>query len=109
MSKKDVRKKAGFVLEGFFSEPQKTASEPAETVEPVNTPEKKETAKKGKKTDTHKPFSFWAVKEEADDWRIWAKAKGMKVDDLGALAIREYIKRHKLTDDQKQIYELMKK
>lgn len=55
-----------------------------------------------------KVFSFRTLAENADDWRLWADAAGMKVDDLGTAALTEYIKRHPLTDDQNQIYELKK-
>ena len=96
--KKDLMKATQNTMDKFFTEAKE---------EPAREPEKPRKA--GKKTDTHKPFSFWAVKAEADEWRLWAKAKGMKVDDLGAEAIREYIRRHKLSDDQQQIYDLMKK
>ena len=53
-----------------------------------------------------KVFSFRAEVSEADSWRVWADASGIKVDELGERAIREYIKRHPLKDDQRQIYEL---
>lgn len=53
-----------------------------------------------------KVFSFRAEADEADSWRVWADASGLKVDELGERAIREYIKRHPLKGDQLQIYEL---
>lgn len=53
-----------------------------------------------------KVFSFRAEASEADSWRVWADASGIKVDELGERAIREYIKRHPLKGDQLQIYEL---
>ncbi len=92
--KKDFSAATENAMDKFFSEAA------------VQAPQRTRT---GRKTDTHKPFSFWALKSEADDWRIWAKARGMKVDDLGTEAMREYISRHELTPDQKQIYEIMKK
>lgn len=53
-----------------------------------------------------KVFSFRAEVDEADSWRVWADASGIKVDELGERALREYIKRHPLKGDQLQIYEL---
>ncbi len=53
-----------------------------------------------------KVFSFRAPADLADSWRVWADAKGLKVDELGEKAISEYIRRHKLTEDQQQIYNL---
>lgn len=53
-----------------------------------------------------KVFSFRAPADLADSWRVWADAKGLKVDELGERAITEYIRRHKLTEDQQQIYNL---
>lgn len=61
-----------------------------------------------KKKPVKKVFSFRTEAENADHWRLWADAAGLKVDDLGTKAITEYIKRHPLTDDQNQIYELKK-
>ena len=53
-----------------------------------------------------KVFSFRAEVDQVDSWRVWADAKGIKVDELGTLALTEYIKKHSLTADQKKIYEL---
>lgn len=78
-------------VDKFFSDP-----------EPVQTG-------KTKKTDTHKTFSFWAPKEDADSWRTYAKARGVTMDDMGTEAFTEYMKNHPLTDEQKQLYELLKK
>lgn len=100
MKKKDLKKASQDTMDKFFSGAQ---------TDIVSEKKVKTVTKRGKKTETHKPFSFWAEKSEADDWRIWAKAKGMKVDDLGSQAIREYIKRHGLSEDQKKLYELMKR
>ena len=103
MSKKmgDLKKAADDGLDKFFSDlPSGEELFEPEVKKPVKTePEKK---------PVKKVFSFRTLAEDADDWRIWADAKGMKVDDLGTLALKEYIKRHKLTEDQQQIYELKK-
>ena len=106
--KKDFKSATLNTMDKFFSEAQYTPSENISKEVNGSVPEKKET-RSGRKTDTHKPFSFWAEKDEADEWRLWAKAKKIKVDDLGTQAIREYIKRHKLTEDQQKLYDLMKK
>lgn len=74
--------------------------------EPSESPQKAQEGKKSRVIDTHKVFSFRAPRETVDSWRVWADAKGIKVDELGEKAITEYIKRHSLTEDQKKIYEL---
>ena len=79
----------------------KTAKE-----EPSESPQKAQEGKKPRVIDTHKVFSFRAPIETVDSWRVWADAKGLKVDELGTLALTEYIKKHSLTEDQRQIYEL---
>ena len=105
MSKKmgDFKKAADEGLDKFFSDLPKGEDlfEP-EVKEPVKTEPEKE------KKPVKKVFSFRTLAEDADDWRLWADAKGMKVDDLGTAALKEYIKKHKLTDEQRQIYELKK-
>ena len=94
-------KKAGAEMDKFF-----TASEsPAETQRKNDTKAPKKVAEKPNKA-VKKVFSFRAEVDTVDSWRVWADAKGMKVDELGEKAITEYIKRHALTDDQRQIYEL---
>lgn len=97
----------GSGLDKFFNDP--SIDSILET-EPEEEPKKEEpkTEPKKKKTETHKVFSFRAPIETADNWRLWADAKGMKVDELGTKAITEYIKKHPLTADQNQIYELKK-
>ena len=47
-------------------------------------------------------FSFRTWKDEIDDWRTYAKAKGLKVDELGAAAMREYVKRHPIKDEERK-------
>ncbi len=91
MSKKDFSK-AAEGLDKFFSE---------------NHVSKAAVDTKPKKT-VKKVFSFRAEAETADNWRLWADAAGLKVDELGTKAITEYIKKHPLTEDQNQIYELKK-
>ena len=60
---------------------------------------------KGKNGDDVKVFSFRSWVDEVESWRLYAQAKGMKVDDLGAAAMREYIKRHPVTDEERQYQE----
>ena len=94
MSKKQDIKNAADGLDKFFS-----SSQPEE--KPVKAAEKKEKPVK-------KVFSFRTEAELADDWRLYADAAGMKVDELGTEALTEYIKKHPLKADQHQIYELKK-
>lgn len=103
MSKKDF-KTAGAELDKLFSGAAET---PAKTQRMNDTSAPKKVAQKANKT-VKKVFSFRAEAETADNWRLWADAKGMKVDELGTKALTEYIKRHPLTADQNQIYELKK-
>ena len=88
-------------LDKLFSVPNRERT--AEVVRSIAKPEK---PAKQRKIDTQKVFSFRAEKETVDGWRVWADAKGMKVDELGEKAITEYIKRHALDEDQQKIYDL---
>lgn len=84
--------------ESVSERPKKGAKGNAKKSE-KNVPEAKQKPQK-------KVFSFRAEVESADSWRVWADAKGLKVDELGSKAIAEYIKRHPLTADQQKIYDL---
>lgn len=79
----------------------KTAKE-----EPSESHQKAQEGKKKRKTDSQKVFSFRTEADQADSWRVWCLAKGITVNELGEKAINEYIKKHGLTADQRQIYEL---
>ena len=111
-SKMDKLKDAGSSLDKLFSGASETTKKStrgrakAQPEEPSESPQKAQEGKKQRVIDTHKVFSFRAPIETVDSWRVWAEAKGMKVDELGEKALTEYIKRHSLTDDQRQIYEL---
>lgn len=118
-SKMDKLKDAGSSLDKLFTGASETTEKASETTkkttkrntktEPEKVTESPQKAQEGKKPrviDTHKVFSFRAPRETVDSWRVWAEAKGLKVDELGTLALTEYIKKHSLTADQRQIYEL---
>lgn len=53
-----------------------------------------------------KVFSFRGPVTEVEKWRIYADAKGIKVDELGTEAITEYIKKHPLDEDEQQVYNI---
>lgn len=60
---------------------------------------------KGKKIDDTKVFSFrWWI-EEVEGWRSYAAAKGMQIDELGAAAMNEYIKRHPISAEERKLQE----
>lgn len=86
--------------------------EPQEEQETTGKPKAKKTAKadtgqavKPEKVK-QKVFSFRAEENKVDQWRVQAVARGITVNELGEKAIDEYIKRHKLTEDQQQLFDL---
>lgn len=97
------------ILSGAVAEPQ-------EEQETTEKPTAKKTTKKTAKADTgqavkpekvkQKVFSFRAEENKVDQWRVQAVARGITVNELGEKAIDEYIKRHKLTEDQQQLFDL---
>lgn len=102
-----LKQSAGGDLDRFFSAVSEGISnglKKSMTDGKADEPERPQKPQKPQK----KVFSFRAEAEDADNWRLWADAKGLKVDELGSKAISEYVKRHPLTADQKQIYELKK-
>ena len=94
-------------LDMLFSNAETGQSQPEET----KVKKTKGNTKTAKTEDSVKPkkvFSFRADGDKVDHWRLQAKARGMKVDQLGEKALEEYIRRHKLTENQQKIYDLMK-
>ena len=106
MSRKmgDLRK-AGAEMDKFFTASESVSESPKEPAKRNTKTATEKTSEKPQKAQK-KVFSFRAEVDQVDSWRVWADAKGMKVDELGEKAITEYIKRHALTDDQEKIYEL---
>lgn len=104
--KMDSMKKAGAVMDGFFSEASESSTETTKKPAKRNTKTEPEKVTESPQKAQKKVFSFRAEVDQVDSWRVWADAKGLKVDELGEKAITEYIKRHSLTEDQRQIYEL---
>lgn len=104
MARKNKLQEAGAeVFDSLFSVSPEKAPETSQA-ESSREPEK--TAQGADKKPKKKVFSFRAGADQADSWRVWADAKGMKVDELGETAIMEYISRNPLTEDQQKIYEL---
>lgn len=68
------------------------------------------------KEDTQKPenkkapvgekivFSFRSPKNSVESWRIYANVKGMKVEELGAAALDEYIEKHPLSSEEQAVF-----
>ena len=52
-----------------------------------------------------KVFSFRAAVRDVDQWRLYASIRGEKVDEIGAAAMREYLKRHPLTGEEKALFD----
>lgn len=50
-------------------------------------------------------FSFRGDKNDVKAWRLYANITGIKVDDLGSLAMKEYIKNHPLEDIEKALFD----
>ena len=104
--KMDKLKEAGAGLDKLFSGASESPTEPAKKTDKSNTKTVKEELTESPQKAQKKVFSFRADVDQINSWRVWADAKGLKVEELGTLAINEYIKKHPLTADQKKIYEL---
>ena len=107
---KDKMKKASAeAFDMFFSGAPESPQDAPEKEARKTTGGAKKTAQRAPEGPTKtrkKVFSFRAEEGNVNSWRVWADAKGLKVDELGTLALTEYIKKHSLTEDQRQIYEL---
>lgn len=100
------------VMDKFFSNgDQKQQEEPEATEKPkakrTTNKQTKAAAKVTEKPEKgkQKVFSFWADVETQKEWRAYAEVKRLSVSDLGRKAIAEYISRHKLTEDEKNLYD----
>ena len=60
----------------------------------------------GKKAkEPMKVFSFRGSVQDVDQWRLYASIRGGKVDEFGAAAMKEYIKRHPLSAEEKALFD----
>lgn len=107
---KDKMKKASAeAFDMFFSGAPESPQDAPEKEARKTTGGAKKTAQRAPEGPTKtkkKVFSFRAEEEKVNGWRVWADARGIKVDELGEKALQEYIKRHPLSEDQQKIYEL---
>ena len=104
--KMDRLKTAGADMDKFFTGATESPTESPKRSTKRNTKTVKEEPKEEPQKAQKKVFSFRAEVDQVDSWRVYADAKGMKVDELETLALTEYIKKHSLTADQQQIYDL---
>lgn len=111
MANKKKVEEAGSALFNKFISSQDARIEPEETESKTVSKPSTTTKKRPEKAQksVKKVFSFRGEEESVNAWRVYADAAGMKVDDLGSLALREYIEKHPLTGDQKKIYDLKMK
>lgn len=59
-----------------------------------------------KKIKTSKQvFSFRGETDDVKAWRLYATVTGTKVDDLGSLAMQEYLKNHPLKGAEKALFD----
>lgn len=78
-------------------------------------PKARETVKKSKKVENKpdiKPqkqvFSFRAKVSDITIWKAYATAVGKTMENIGVAAMQEYIKRHKLTEVEKAVFEALR-
>lgn len=57
-----------------------------------------------KKSDRKSPFSVWLDQKTAADLKMYSAIGGEKTTDIVERALKEYMNRHKLTEDQKTAY-----
>lgn len=56
-------------------------------------------------TDEKKVFSFRGEKSDVKAWRLYANIVGLKVDDLGSLALNEYLNKHPLNEIENALFQ----
>jgi len=97
-NKKDLANGAAEATSKFFA--SSGAAQPKKSEELKETPIKEEKVKTAKQV-----FSFRGEKDKVKAWRLYATVTGTKVDDLGSLAMQEYIDKHPLKGAEKALFD----
>lgn len=114
MAKKNLTAAAQAVTDKFFTgiEDQKeNVAEAAQTAQKGRQEDLKDKSSTGKKDaekaakEEMKVFSFRGAVQDVDQWRLYASIRGVKVDEFGAAAMKEYIKRHPLSAEEKALFD----
>ncbi len=108
-AKEKMKKASAEAFDMFFSGASESPQDAPKEEAKKTTGRARKTAQRAPEEPTKtvkKVFSFRAEEDKVNGWRVWADARGIKVDELGEKALQEYIKRHPLTEDQQKIYEL---
>ena len=114
MAKKNLTAAAQAVTDKFFTgiEDQKENVNKAAQTDQEGRQEdrtgKSSTRKKGAEKaakEEMKVFSFRGAVQDVDQWRLYASIRGVKVDEFGAAAMKEYIKRHPLSAEEKALFD----
>ena len=97
-NKKDLNKSAAAATSKLFSNSGTT--QPKKESAPVAT-----TAKEKKVKTPKQVFSFRGEVDDVKAWRLYATVTGTKVDDLGSLAMQEYLAAHPLKGAEKALFD----
>lgn len=91
---------------GIAQDAPQTSKAPAEQPQ---TEKRKSIQEKAEKTKPAKAvMGFRADTEKMEDWKLYASVTGQEIGVLCTAAIDEYIKRHGLTTEQKELFDLKK-
>ena len=119
MAKKNLAQAAQAATDHFFTgsveDQSESVSKPSETAQEgrqadrtgESSSDETKAVRERKKTvaEPVKVFSFRAAVRDVDQWRLYASIRGEKVDEIGAAAMREYLKRHPLTGEEKALFD----
>lgn len=87
-----------------------TAPEPSQPMQSTPTEEKAEYKPNKTATKTEKKImGFRAAVDRMEVWKLYADATGQEISSLCTAALDEYVDRHKLTEEQKQLFDLKRK
>ena len=96
--KKDLNQGAAAATAKLFSGSR--TPQPKNSEKPEETPIKEEKVKTVKQV-----FSFRGEKDTVKAWRLYATISGIKVDDLGSMAMQEYLASHPLKGTEKTLFD----
>lgn len=85
------------------NKPNKVATSPKQTPKTkkgTNIPKEEQNALK-------QIFSFQAKKNDIDVWKIYAKALGVPMAQVGTMAFNEYMNKHPLSEQQQAVFKAL--
>lgn len=101
------------ILKG--TETGKVPKKPQKSQEALKQSQPRKNTKKSKKAENEpntrsqkQVFSFRAMVSDISVWKAYTTASGKTMENIGTVAMNEYIKRHKLTEAEQAVFDALR-